>query len=55
MKLLPIRDLGMIAERYLKGTLMLDFLAFAPFVPVITSYNNIIYENKSAYRKFEYL
>lgn len=36
-KLLPIRDLALIAERYLKGTFLLDFLAFTPFVPVITS------------------
>jgi hypothetical protein len=54
-KLLPIRDLAMIAERYLKGTFLLDFLAFMPFVPIITTVNNIQFETISAYRKFSYL
>ena len=39
-KLLPVRDLALIAERYLKSTFMLDFLAFTPFVPIIMSLQN---------------
>ena len=50
-KLNPIRDLPLIAERYLKGTFLLDFLAFTPFVPVITTIN----KKDSYHRKFGYL
>jgi hypothetical protein len=54
-KLLPIRDLALIAERYLKGTFLLDFLAFTPFVPVITSSSNAANESISDNQPFGYL
>jgi len=54
-KLLPIRDLALIAERYLKGTFLLDFLAFTPFVPVITSTMNMKFVHLTDHRKFGYL
>ena len=54
-KLLPIRDLALIAERYLKGTFLLDFLAFTPFVPVITSASNAANESISDNQPFGYL
>jgi hypothetical protein len=54
-KLLPIRDPALIAERYLKGTFLLDFLAFTPFVPVITSSSNAANESISDNQPFGYL
>ena len=34
-KLQPVRDFTKIAERYLKGTFLLDFIAFVPIVGII--------------------
>jgi len=34
-KLTPIRDIGKIAERYLKGNFLLDLISFFPFIPIV--------------------
>ena len=37
-KLQPIRDIAKIAERYLKGTFLLDLISFFPFIPIVIAF-----------------
>lgn len=54
-KLQPVRDFGMIAERYLKGAFLLDVISFFPFILIIQSITTNVNEFDISYQKFGYL
>jgi hypothetical protein len=54
-KLYPIRDIAQIAERYLKGTFLIEFISFFPFIVVIQSITTTYDQYDGTPHKFGYL